>query len=72
MEPPHDIEQRLTDLEVKSTFTEDLVDRLNQEIIRQQRHLDILVREMRELRQQVAQADTGTPPGPRDELPPHY
>ena len=72
MEQPRDIEQRLTDLEVKSTFTEDLVDRLNKEIIRQQRHIDILVREMRELRQQVAQADAGTPRGPRDELPPHY
>ena len=72
MEQPRDIEQRLTDLEVKSTFTEDLVDRLNQEIIRQQRHIDILVREMRELRQQVAQADAGTPSGPREELPPHH
>jgi SlyX protein len=72
MESPHDIDRRLTDLEVKSTFTEDLVDRLNQEIIRQQRHIDILVREMRELRQQVAQTDAGTPRGSRDELPPHY
>ena len=72
MESQRDIEQRLTDLEVKSTFTEDLVDRLNQEVIRQQRHIDVLVREIRELRQQVAQTDTGTPPGPRDELPPHY
>jgi SlyX protein len=72
MESPHDNERRLTDLEVKSTFTEDLVDRLNQEVIRQQRHIDILVREIRELRQQIAQTDNGIPPGPRDELPPHY
>ena len=72
MKPPRDIEQRLTDLEVKSTFTEDLVDRLNQVVIRQQQHLDALIREIRELRQQVAQTDAGTQRGAGDELPPHY
>lgn len=27
MEHPHDIDQRLTDLEIKARFTEDLIDR---------------------------------------------
>ena len=72
MESQRDIEQRLTDLEVKSTFTEDLVDRLNQVVVRQQQHLDALIREIRELRQQVSQADAGMQRGAGDELPPHY
>ena len=72
MESQRDLEQRLTELEVKSAFTEDLVDRLNQVVIRQQQHLDALIREIRELRQQVAQTDAGMQRGAGDELPPHY
>ena len=63
-------EQRLTDLEIKASYTEDLLDRLNEVIVRQQAQIDLLVREVVQLRQQPADA-----PGPlnlRDELPPHY
>jgi SlyX protein len=65
--------QRLTDLEIKASFTEDLVDQLNAVIIRQQQQLDALAREVRELRQQGA-GDSGVPAfrSLRDELPPHY
>ncbi|MGS0756723.1 SlyX family protein, partial [Roseateles sp. GG27B] len=35
MEQAHHIEQRLTDLEIKASFTEDLVDQLNQIIVNQ-------------------------------------
>lgn len=69
---PHDIEQRLTELEIKSGFTEDLVDHLNEIVIRQQQQIDLLLRELRELRQQGP--DEGSAPfrSLRDELPPHY
>ena len=69
---PHDIEQRLTELEIKSGFTEDLVDHLNEVVIRQQQQIDLLLRELRELRQQGP--DEGSAPfrSLRDELPPHY
>ena len=69
----HDIAQRLIDLEIKSSFTEDLVDQLNAVIIRQQQQLDALAREVSQLRQQSG-ADSGVPAfrSLRDELPPHY
>jgi SlyX protein len=67
------LDQRLMDLEIKSSFTEDLVDQLNQIIIRQQQQLDALAREVRALRQQGT-ADSGVPAfrSLRDDLPPHY
>ena len=65
-------EQRLSALEIKASFTEDLVDRLNDVIVRQQQQIDRLQREVDELLQR-------TPEGPpelfrslRDELPPHF
>jgi SlyX protein len=65
-------EQRLIDLEIKASFTEDLVEQLNQVVVRQQRQIDALIAEVLALRQQSA--DTSTPGfrSLRDELPPHY
>eukprot|EP01036_Dinobryon_divergens_P050087 gene50087-67068_t len=45
MKDAEKIEQRLTDLEIKASFNEDLLDQLNQVIVRQQQQLDALVRE---------------------------
>ena len=72
MAHPHDIEQRLTDLEIKASFTEDLVDHLNQIIVRQQQQLDALLREMAHLRQQVPEGNPAPFRSLHDELPPHY
>ena len=72
MEYPHNMEQRLTDLEIKASFTEDMVDQLNQVIVRQQRQIDLLSRELAQLRQQIPDGDAGAPGRLRDELPPHY
>ncbi len=72
MENPTTTDRRLTDLEIKASYTEDLLDKLDQVIIRQQQQIDLLLREVRELRQQAP--EPGTTPGRnlRDELPPHY
>ena len=72
MKDAEKIEQRLTDLEIKASFTEDLLDQLNQVIVRQQQQLDALVREVNHLRLQSAQAANGGLSHARDELPPHY
>lgn len=72
METTHRIEQRLTDLEVKACFTEDLVDDLNCLVARQQDQIDLLLREIGRLRQQGADAEPAGPRSLRDELPPHY
>lgn len=37
---PDTIDKRLTDLEIKASFTEDLVDSLNQVIVRQQQDIE--------------------------------
>ena len=43
---PDPSEQRLTDLEIKASYTEDLVDTLNAIVARQQQQIDQLAREL--------------------------
>ena len=66
------IEQRLTDLEIKASFTEDLVDQLNAVIVRQQDQIDRLLRQLEDLRDQLPAEDITIGRSLRDELPPHY
>ena len=64
---------RLTELEIKASYTEDLLDQLNATIYRQQEAIDRLQRELARLAQQMpADGASGTPRNLRDELPPHY
>jgi len=72
MDHPHDTDQRLTRLEIKASYTEDLVDSLNEIVAQQQLLIDQLVRELTRLRQQMPAPDAGTFRSLRDELPPHY
>jgi len=72
MEALHHIDRRLTELEVKACFTEDLVDTLNRLVARQQAQIDLLLREIGQLRQQQTDSDPGAFRSLRDELPPHY
>jgi SlyX protein len=65
-------DQRLTDLEIKASFTEDLVDQLNEIIVRQQRQIDLLVREVGALRQQQPEGGPRALSQSGDDLPPHY
>ena len=51
MDTAHTIDHRLTELEIKSSYAEDLLDTLNQTIFRQQEQIEMLIREVRELRQ---------------------
>ena len=66
------LEQRLTELEIKASFADDLVDHLNRLVARQQDQIDRLMRELAALRQQSPDADAGAPRNLRDELPPQY
>lgn len=72
MDTPDRLEQRLTALEIKACFVDDLVEQLNQIVTRQQDQIDRLQRELRDLRGQLP--DDGAAPlrSLRDELPPHY
>jgi len=66
------IDQRLMELEIKASFTEDLVEQLNQTIFRQQEQIDALLREVSQLRTQAPDGGSGSFRSLRDELPPHY
>jgi SlyX protein len=70
--PPPTPDQRLTELEIKTSFNEDLLEHLNQLVFRQQEQIDALINEVRQLRQQSAEAPSGAFRSLRDELPPHY
>ena len=69
---PEALEARLMDLEVKASYTDDLLEQLNMTIYRQQQQIDALINEVRQLRLQVPEGGQGAPRNLRDELPPHY
>jgi SlyX protein len=69
---PPSLEQRLTDLEIKTGLADDMLDQLNQTIFRQQQLIDALAREVNALRQQLPQDRNTGLQNLRDELPPHY
>ncbi len=67
------LEERVTRLEEKSAFADDLTEQLNEVIVRQQNQIDLLVREITRLKQQAASASEATGfRSLREELPPHY
>ena len=66
------MESRLTDLEIKISYTEELLDELNRTVFRQQQQIDFLIGEIKALRDQVRTTDAGEPRSLRDEIPPHY
>jgi len=68
---PEAIEQRLTDLEIKASYSEDLLDDLNQIVARQQQQIELLLQSLAALRQQAPESQP-TFRSLRDELPPHY
>lgn len=66
------MESRLTELEIKISYTEDLVDELNRTVFRQQQQIDRLIAEVRGLREQVQNSAPLEQHSLRDEIPPHY
>lgn len=65
-------DHRLTELEIKASYTEDLLEQLNLTVFRQQQQIDGLLRQLAELKQQLPEPGPGGPRSLRDELPPHY
>ena len=66
------MDKRITELEVKLAFAEDLMEELNRTVFRQQQQIEQLQQEVRELRQQVQTSLPAAPGNPSDEVPPHY
>lgn len=66
------VESALTELQIKASYAEDLLDKLNETVFRQQRQIDVLAREVAGLRRQLPEGTTPVLSSLRDELPPHY
>lgn len=67
------MESRLTELEIKVAFQDDLLDTLNLAVARQQRQIDLLQEQLQALYQQMrASGSGGAEAGPQHEIPPHY
>lgn len=66
------MESRIIELEIKTSFAEDMLDELNRTVFRQQQQIDLLVNEIRALRDQIRNAQPGEQRSLRDDIPPHY
>ncbi|MDO8714404.1 MAG: SlyX family protein [Polynucleobacter sp.] len=65
-------EDRITNLEIKLSFTEDLIDQLNQTVYKQQQQIEFLYRELKSIKEQASGEDGAGSNSPKDEVPPHY
>ncbi|KXB32338.1 SlyX protein [Dechloromonas denitrificans] len=66
------MESRITELEIKISYAEDMIDELNHTIFRQQQQIEMLISQMRTLREQMQTSQPNEALSLRDELPPHY
>ena len=65
-------DERITNLEVKLSFSEDLLEELNQTVYKQQQQIDALIQEVKALKLQMASNLPSDGTHARDEIPPHY
>jgi len=70
------MEEKITELETKFSFQEDLLQQLNEIVIRQQQQIDEVIGQMRIFKEQleVLASEGAKPPGEggQFEKPPHY
>jgi SlyX protein len=63
---------RIDDLELKISFLDDALEKLDQVVIRQQAQIDTLIREIVTLKQSSTDGGLAAPRNLRDDLPPHF
>jgi SlyX protein len=68
------MESRLSEIEIKLSFSEDLLEELNRTVARQQQEITELQQQLRDLRLQLQlqRSLPAEPGGPAHEIPPHY
>lgn len=67
------MDERLTEIEIKLSLNEDLLDELNRVVYRQQEQIDLLQAQLRHLYAQMrTQSEPAEPRNLREEIPPHY
>ncbi|MBY0271152.1 MAG: SlyX family protein [Burkholderiales bacterium] len=65
------MDTRLAEIEIKLSFSEDLLEELNRTVVRQQQQIAALEQQLRELRLQM-QRSLPAEDGGGHEIPPHY
>jgi SlyX protein len=65
-------EDRITNLEIKLSFTEDLIEQLNQIVYKQQQQIEFLYRELKSIKEQAGSSGGSGSGNLKDEIPPHY
>ncbi len=66
------MESRLSELEIKLSFNEDLLEELNRTVVRQQQQIAALEHQVRDLRLQMQRNQPAEPGDSAHEVPPHY
>jgi SlyX protein len=67
------IEARIAEVEIKITYTEDMIDTLNTTVYRQQLQIDQLLQEIRAMREEKPNEEARAGQrNIRDDIPPHY
>ncbi len=66
------MESRLAEIEVKLSFSEELLEALNQTVYRQQQQIEQLQKDVLTLREQVRASLPAESRNAYDEIPPHY
>ncbi|MDH4149665.1 MAG: SlyX family protein [Betaproteobacteria bacterium] len=66
------MESRLSELEIKLSFNEDLLEELNRTVARQQQQISTLEQQLRDLREQLQRSLPPESDGSGHEIPPHY
>lgn len=65
-------DKRLTELEIKQSYNDDLLEQLNLLVFKQQSHIDHLSAQLQRLQQSQGRGAPEAGHDPRAELPPHY
>lgn len=64
-------DDRITNLEIKLSFAEDLIEKLNETVYKQQQQIEFLYRELKAIKEQASAGGSGVG-SLKDEIPPHY
>ncbi|MDI9334208.1 MAG: SlyX family protein [Cytophagales bacterium] len=64
--------ERTDELELKVSFLDDAIEKLDQAVIKQQGQIDALIREIVTLKQSSTDGGLAAPRNLRDDLPPHF
>jgi len=63
-------DDRITNLEIKLSFSEDLIEKLNETVYKQQQQIEFLYRELKAIKEQASSSGGGA--SLKDDIPPHY